>query len=238
MELFSENNLVEMVSKESKKQKITLYQYDHCPYCIRVRMVLKCKGIDYKCITLAYDDVATPTRIYGKKILPFIIKSDETVLGESLDIINYLDHLDEKPIVSKKGITDGIQNQLNKMRSKANQLVKPRLVNVKINDFATKGAIDYYENKCIKKIGLNFAHLLENTSDYLPVVQAGLDEIETLWPNEAKGTQNFYGSTFSMADLYLFPFLRNLTVVKELHFGTRVASYLTFQSKNSGTDLF
>ena len=90
MKLFSEKNLVEMVSKESKKQKITLYQYDHCPYCIRVRMVLKCKGIDYKCITLAYDDVATPIRIYGKKILPFIIKSDETVLGESLDIINYL----------------------------------------------------------------------------------------------------------------------------------------------------
>ena len=159
-------------------------------------------------------------------------------MGESLDIINYLDHLDEKPIVSKKGATDGIQNQLNKMRSKANQLVKPRLVNMKINDFATKGAVDYYENKCIKKIGLNFAQLLKHTSDYLPVVQSGLDEIETLWPNQAKGAQNFHGRTFSMADLYLFPFLRNLTVVKELRFGTRIASYLTYQSKNSGINLF
>lgn len=201
-------------------------------------MVLKCKGIDYECITLAYDDVKTPTRIYGKKILPFIIKPDKTVLGESLDIINYLDHLDEKPIVSKKGITGGIQNQLNKMRSKANQLVKPRLVNMKINDFATKGAVDYYENKCIKKIGLNFAQLLENTSDYLPGVQAGLDQLETLWPNKSKGAQNFHGRTLSMADLYLFPFLRNLTVVKELHFRTRVASYLTYQSNNSGINLF
>ena len=229
---------VEIMIKEIKNNKLTLYQYDHCPYCIRVRMALSIKGFDYKCITLAYDDVKTPTRIYGKKVLPFILKPDETVMGESLDIINYLDNLDKKPIISKEGITDSIQTQLNGIRSSANQLVKPRIVATAINDFKTRGAVDYYENKCIKKIGLNFSQLLENTSNYLPVVQAGLDEIEALWPNEAKGAQNFHGRTFSMADLYLFPFLRNLTVVKELHFGTRVSSYLIYQSKNSGIDLF
>ena len=226
------------MNKESKNKEIILYQYDHCPYCIRVRMVLRCKGIDYKCITLAYDDVKTPIKIYGKKTLPFIVKPDEAVLGESLDIIHYLDHLDKKPIVSKKGITDSIQSQLDTMRSLANQLVKPRIVTMKISDFATQEAVDYYENKCVKKIGLNFTQLLKNTSDYLPVVQAGLDEIETLWPNEEKGAQNFYGTVFSMADLYIFPFLRNLTVVKELHFGPRVTSYLNYQSKNLGINLF
>lgn len=225
------------MNKESKNKQIILYQYDHCPYCIRVKMMLGRKGIDYKCITLAYDDVKTPTRMYGKKVLPFIIKPDETVLGESLDIISYLDHLDGEPTLSKKGITDSIQKQLDTMRLSANQLVKPRIIKMKINDFASKGAVDYYENKFVSKMGVKFAQLLENTPHYLSIVQLGLDEIERLWPNES-GSLNFYGTIFSMADMHLFPFLRNLTVVKELHFGTQVTHYLTDQSKCADVDLF
>ena len=200
---------------------ITLYDYNHCPYCVRVHMLIKRKNIISKTITLAYDDIKTPTEIYGKKVLPFIIKADNTILGESLDIVNYLDNIDNKPILSDKNLTEEINSALRELRPNANKLYKPRMMQTNIADFSTQGAKEYYENKFSKKNNESFEESIKQTNSLLPIVQDNLDKIDKLLPN----TTNFYGDIFSMADIHLFPTLRNLTVVKDLVFKDRLKKY-------------
>ena len=67
-----------------------LYVYDHCPFCVRVRVALGVMGVDYKVIFMGNADVETPTAMVGKKIAP-IWKDDDGCMAESLDIIAKLD---------------------------------------------------------------------------------------------------------------------------------------------------
>ena len=53
----------------------TLYVYDHCPFCVRVRVALGVKNIKHNLHFLANDDIPTPTKLVGKKIAPIFVSS-------------------------------------------------------------------------------------------------------------------------------------------------------------------
>jgi glutaredoxin 2 len=38
-----------------------LYVYDHCPFCVRVRVALGVTGVPHKLVFLGNDDVETPS---------------------------------------------------------------------------------------------------------------------------------------------------------------------------------
>eukprot|EP00808_Paulinella_micropora_P018633 g50428.t1 len=70
----------------------TVYIYDHCPFCVRVRLALGLKNVKHNVVFLANDDVATPTKLVGKKIAPiFSWGKDIPPMAESLDIIAKVD---------------------------------------------------------------------------------------------------------------------------------------------------
>lgn len=71
----------------------TLYVYDHCPFCVRVRVALGLKNVKFHLRFLANDDVVTPTALIGKKMAP-ILKWEDTVMAESLDMIEFLEQDD------------------------------------------------------------------------------------------------------------------------------------------------
>ena len=50
-----------------------LYVYDHCPFCVRVRLALGVKNVKHLVHFLANDDIATPTALVGKKIAPIFV---------------------------------------------------------------------------------------------------------------------------------------------------------------------
>lgn len=52
----------------------TLYQYDHCPFCVRVRLALGFKNIKHNLVFMANDDVHTPTAMVGKKVAPIMVR--------------------------------------------------------------------------------------------------------------------------------------------------------------------
>mmetsp|Transcript_30257 Transcript_30257/g.55889 ORF Transcript_30257/g.55889 Transcript_30257/m.55889 type:complete len:302 (-) Transcript_30257:303-1208(-) len=75
-----------------REQLPILYVYDHCPFCVRVRLALGVKNIKHLIHFLANDDIATPTGLVGKKIAPiFELPEDKFIMGESLDIITKID---------------------------------------------------------------------------------------------------------------------------------------------------
>ena len=68
-----------------------LYIYDHCPFCVRARMIFGLRGVAVQQIFLQNDDEATPIRMIGAKQLPILEKDDGTFMGESLDIVRHID---------------------------------------------------------------------------------------------------------------------------------------------------
>lgn len=69
-----------------------VYVYDHCPFCVRVRLALGIKNVKHSVVFLQNDDIPTPTKLIGKKIAPiFAIPEDDFIMGESLDIIEKVD---------------------------------------------------------------------------------------------------------------------------------------------------
>ena len=70
-----------------------LYSYDHCPYCVKARMIFGLRGIGFEHAILANDDEATPNKLIGKKMVPILVKNDGSAMGESLDIVRYVDSL-------------------------------------------------------------------------------------------------------------------------------------------------
>eukprot|EP00594_Rhizosolenia_setigera_P006550 CAMPEP_0178951720 /NCGR_PEP_ID=MMETSP0789-20121207/7389_1 /TAXON_ID=3005 /ORGANISM="Rhizosolenia setigera, Strain CCMP 1694" /LENGTH=304 /DNA_ID=CAMNT_0020632637 /DNA_START=32 /DNA_END=946 /DNA_ORIENTATION=- len=65
-----------------------VYVYDHCPFCVRVRLALGVKNIKHNIHFMGNDDIPTPTKLVGKKIAPiFGIPEDDLIMSESLDII-------------------------------------------------------------------------------------------------------------------------------------------------------
>jgi glutaredoxin 2 len=68
-----------------------VYVYDHCPFCVRVRLALGLKNVKHEVRFLANDDVATPTALIGKKAVPIFQMVNEYVMPESLDIIAKVD---------------------------------------------------------------------------------------------------------------------------------------------------
>lgn len=53
----------------------TLYNYDHCPFCVRVRLALGLKNIKHNLVFMANDDVHTPSSLVGKKIAPIMVRT-------------------------------------------------------------------------------------------------------------------------------------------------------------------
>lgn len=50
-----------------------VYVYDHCPFCVRVRLALGVKNVKHNVVFLQNDDVPTPTKLIGKKIAPIFV---------------------------------------------------------------------------------------------------------------------------------------------------------------------
>ena len=51
-----------------------LYIYDHCPFCVRARMIFGLRQIPVELIHLANDDEATPIGLIGAKQVPILQK--------------------------------------------------------------------------------------------------------------------------------------------------------------------
>ena len=51
-----------------------LYIYDHCPFCVRARMIFGLRDVAVEEVVLANDDEATPIGMIGSKQVPICKK--------------------------------------------------------------------------------------------------------------------------------------------------------------------
>ena len=208
-----------------------LYIYDHCPFCVRARMIFGLRGVAVEEVILQNDDEETPIKMIGAKQVPILQKDDGSFMGESLDIVRYIDEMAGKGRL-KEEVRPQVQAWLDKVGEYNNKLVQPRMVKIGLPEFETDEAKQYFIDKKEKSIG-NFETNLNKTAQYLERLHQDLAELETL-VCEGKGL----GGEISLEDILTFPILRNLTVVRGIQWPQKLMDYLLAMSERSGVALY
>lgn len=213
-----------------------LYIYDHCPFCIKARMVFGLKQVPVAVQMLLNDDVDTPTRMVGKKLVPILEKEDGTYMGESMDIVRYIDERYTMPTGEKQSVLAGdtrpeVTAWCQPASKAINSLCMPRWIELAQHEFTTQAARDYFQHKKEAMIG-PFAEAKANSAALIEQVNAHLLELAPLIasPQAVNGT-------LSEDDFALFPLLRQLSVVNGVHYPEAVEAYRREMAKRTGVAL-
>lgn len=207
-----------------------LYYYEHCPFCTRTRMAFGLHNIAVVSEILANDDEATPNKLIGKKMLPILVKDDGTAMGESLDIVKYVNDQAQQPLSEEVRLE--VKDALDKIGEYSPYLVIPRTTRINYEEFAEQSARDYYNKKKSEMIG-DFDDLIARTEQYLKPLHTELAALDKL----ILSTDAANGKAPSMEDILLFPILRGLTTVKGIDFPDNTHAYLESISKQTDIPL-
>ncbi|APG17615.1 glutaredoxin, GrxB family [Kosakonia radicincitans DSM 16656] len=207
-----------------------LYIYDHCPFCIKARMIFGLKNLPVELNILLSDDEATPTKMIGQKMAPILQKDDSRYLPESMDIVHYVDKLDGKPLLTGKR-NPKLEEWLRKVNGYVNKLLIPRFAKSAFDEFSTPQARAWFVAKKEAAIG-NFDEHLAHSAGLVKNISDDLRALDKLIvkPNAVNGE-------LSEDDIHLFPLLRNLTLVAGINWPSRVADYRDNMAKQTQVNL-
>lgn len=208
-----------------------LYVYDHCPYCVKARMIFGFKNEPLDLIILLNDDEETPISMIGQKMTPILEVEEGKFMPESLDIIRYVDEKSGKPQINWKE-NKWVQTWLAGTRFYKNLLTMPRWVAAPLEEFKTQGAREYFTKKKENYIG-SFKEALDKTPELIKECEKHLDELETFLSSE----KQFLEDDWNVSHIHLFATLRDLNIVKGINFPKHVLEYMKSMTFRSGVPL-
>ncbi len=209
-----------------------LYIYEHCPFCVRARMIFGLKNIPVKQQVFLSDDAKSPESMIGEKMVPILQKEDGSYMPESLDIVAYVDSNYGGSAILIGPKNPKIAELIKQLQQYDYKLECPRYIKLGLAEFATQAAIDNFVTNKSKKLGA-FDDYLAQTDSLIAKVSDLLNQLEPLVVSS-----NACNGTLSWDDICLFPILRNLTCVKGLKFPAKIKDYLQSMSEKSKVDLF
>ncbi|RBM05337.1 glutaredoxin 2 [Novacetimonas cocois] len=206
-----------------------LYSYDHCPFCVKARMIFGLKDIPVEVVTLLNDDVATPTRMIGAKMVP-ILEQDGRFMGESMDIVDHVDGMDGHRILTGAA-SPAVGAWIGNAGAVAFRLILPRVAAAPLEEFATTGARAYFIRNKEKMVG-PFGALLDDSAVMIAQIDALLRELAPLVrsPHAVNGE-------LSSDDIHLFALLRSLSIVAGIDWPAPVDAYCRTMARASGVPL-
>lgn len=207
-----------------------LFIYDHCPFCVKARMIFGLKNLPVRLVTLLNDDEHTPVSMIGQKMVPILQKDDGSYMPESMDIVHYVDNLDGKPVLTGK-TNPAISEWLKQTSSFSGKLLFPRIANADFEEFATDSARHYFTEKKQAFAG-DFTTLLVDSADYIVQLEEALQQLSPLIqsPEAVNGT-------LSADDIHLFPLLRSLSIVAGVTLPSNVETYRNRMAQRSDIPL-
>lgn len=208
-----------------------LYSYDHCPYCVKARMIFGLKGVSFEHKILLNDDEETPISMIGQKMLPILQKEDGSYLPESMDIVQYIDKLGEAEVKPSREYLP-LNQWLAGARNYHYRLAMPRWPKMPIEEFATESAQAYFTKK--KEAGIGpFPEHVKKTQEYIQMSKEHLMVLE----NMIVGTPYFWGEELTEDDFHVFATLRVMTTTKGVEFPPKVNAYMNDMSQRTGVPL-
>ena len=197
-----------------------LFVYDHCPYCVKARMIFGLKNQALESIILLNDDEKTPVSMIGQKMLPILEKEKGQFMPESLDIIKYIDNKTLPPLVVWEE-DSSLMEILYQARKDYYSLTMPRWVQSGMEEFKTEPSRKYFQNKKEGIIG-SFSSALEKTEEFKKGISKTLESLALKLPPSYEW---YKGDQISLNDFHLFAFLRGLSIVKDLDLPEALEKY-------------
>ena len=210
---------------------MTLYIYDHCPYCVKARMIFGLKQAPFQLKTLLNDDEKTPLSMIGVKMVPILEYKKGVFMPESMDIVSYIDK-SKAPIEVNEKTSRSLARWLDKNSLLCYKLAMPRWIQADLEEFKTQQSKDYFINKKSAYIG-SFENCLKETEKLIQEMKQELDTLESFFEKK----QSFFTGILSWDDFHLFAFLRSLSIVKNLIFPPKVKFYTEKMSQKSQVPL-
>ncbi|HGN1705042.1 TPA: glutaredoxin 2 [Providencia rettgeri] len=204
-----------------------LYIYDHCPFCVRARMIFGLKKLAVEQIVLLDDDIETPTRMIGRKMLPILQKEDGSYLPESLDIVHYVDQLSE-PKYATGQISPEVNHWSEAVSSVVYKLVAPYFTETDFPEISTAEARKAYIERTSKSYG-SLEELKKETHTLLIELEPQMSLLDK-WLDMRE-------EVFNLDDFIIFPTLRSLSIVADLSFSTNIRNYMERVAKATNINL-
>lgn len=203
-----------------------LYLFDHCPFCVRVRVMMGLKNLPVELEYLLQDDTETPTRLTGSILKPFLEYEPGKYMRESLDIVKYLDESDGEALL-KAPKNPAIDAWIDEHGRIFDRLTTPLYYQMDLPEFATTSAREHYKTIHEKRVD-DFERLAEEAPALLQQGQAAL---EKLVPHidPARIQAQHYGYD----DIRLYPFLRHISAAAGIEFPPVIQAYMDLMSAAS-----
>ncbi|WP_445620308.1 glutaredoxin 2 [Kushneria sp. Sum13] len=208
-----------------------LYIYDHCPFCVKARMIFGLREVPVTLKTLLNDDAETPTQLVGEKKVPILEFEDGYTLDESLAIVTCIDSEAEGVKVMDGPRNPEIARWVSAASETVAKLFIPRVPKAPLGEFATPEAAEHFTHNKQAMFG-DFETLLDQTPELLVDTQRWLNELDALIqsPEAVNGV-------LSLDDIELFPVLRQLSLVAGVQYPERVEAYRQAISRRADVPL-
>lgn len=204
---------------------MNLYIYDHCPFCVKARMIFGLRDVPVTLVTLLNDDAETPIRLTGEKMVPILEFEDGHTMGESMDIVRGIDSEAEGVKVMDGPRNPEIERWTSAVSETVGKLFIPRAPRAPLGEFATPEAAAYFTRNKEATFG-DFNELLAQTPELLVELDRWLNELDPLIQSPEAVNQ-----VLSLDDIALFPVLRQLSLVEGVKYPARVEAYRQAMSR-------
>jgi len=235
-------------------KELKLHVYDHCPFCVRARMIFGLKNVRYTLNFLANDDVPTPTKLIGKKAAPILeIPADAFAMPESMDIVK---KIDEDPafgpsVLKPASDRTDIKAWQKKVKDTFGQLQRPRYVMTGLlPEFAFASSRDFFI-KGHQMPGFEKADWKSDayTMDFRKAeYQKAFDKTDTLLANAniylkelepmIHSAEHCSPHGLSYDDIDLYARLRSITIIKGIEMPPKVKAYMEYFEKTADIPLW
>lgn len=203
-----------------------LYIYEHCPFCTRARMIVGLKSLPVETVVVMEGDAETPMRLIGKKAVPILERADGSHMGESLDIVRYVDAIGTPLLTGADNPALDAWGQ--RVWPTVLKLIIPRFTRGQFAELATPAAREAFRLRETTAFG-DLDALLDETPHLLAAINARLLKLAPLLEE--------HPATPGMSDILLWPVLRSLSIVEGLVFPPAVAAYLERYARSTGVPL-
>jgi len=224
--------------KSVKIPKMKLHIYDHCPFCIRVELVLGWKGIPYERVVYGYGDTIGDkdkgtyyggVTLTGKKQLPVLEVKGKPFMPESGDIISYLESLQGPgkvllpPLSGRKDLKDFFESK-GKFKQTAQILTRPAKIKmVHLKDWARSEDIEYAKAKYTQQ-GFDYNAAEAAKEENIATMNGLLEQLnDMVYSTEALGEGP---CSLTWDDVVYLPQLRTVSMVQGLAWPNKLRSYV------------
>ncbi len=199
--------------------KPTLYHYNICPFCIRVRLAANHLGIDYDTKLVRYDDETTPMKLAGAKMLPIWVNENGNGVNESLDIIALIDTENRFKTKETVGTPEWkeFEQLIGKISGYVHNIAMPHFIYTKEFDDKSR---EYFQNKKEQKRG-SFEVLIKNRGLFEKEMQEYLQQIQ-----KAIGDGYYQSKELRLHDIIIASHLWGMYLVPEFQFSEKLHAYL------------